>query len=155
MNTFFLDSSALAKRYLIETGSTWILALTDLPAGYSLFLAEITWVEVAAALAARHRAPGGITRQERDGAVRLLSRHCATQYRLISLDRPILSRAVRLTQQHRLRGYDAVRLSTALATNNALITSGLPGLTFVAADGDLVAAAHGEGLAADDPNLHP
>ncbi len=62
---------------------------------------------------------------------------------------------MRLTQQHRLRGYDAVRLSTALATNNALITSGLPGLTFVAADGDLVAAAHGEGLAADDPNLHP
>ena len=51
MSSFYLDSSALAKRYLVETGTPWVLALTDPPAGHAIFLAEITWVEVAAALA--------------------------------------------------------------------------------------------------------
>ena len=155
MSSFYLDSSALAKRYLVETGTPWLLALTDPPAGHAIFLAEISWVEVAAALAARHRAPGGITRRERDTAVALLSQHCTTDYRLITLDRPILDRAVRLTQLHRLRGYDAVQLATALAADATLVASGLPGLTFVAADADLVEAARAEGLTAEDPNLHP
>ncbi len=60
-----------------------------------------------------------------------------------------------LTQRHRLRGYDAVQLATGLAVNEVLVAAGLPGLTFVAADADLVAAARVEGLLADDPNFHP
>jgi hypothetical protein len=31
----------------------------------------------------------------------------------------------------------------------------LPTLTFVAADDDLLSAAHAEGLATENPNLHP
>jgi hypothetical protein len=36
-----------------------------------------------------------------------------------------------------------------------VIVTPLAGLTFVAADNDLVAAAQLEGLATDNPNLHP
>lgn len=154
MSDFYLDSSAIAKRYLSEVGTAWIRALTDPAAGHTIVLAQITWVEVAAALAARHRAPGGITRAERDGAFTLLARHCTTQYRLAPLDPPIVAQAVALTRQHRLRGYDAVQLATALAADAALHAA-LPGLTFVAADADLVAAAQIEGLTADNPNRHP
>ncbi len=155
MSTFFLDSSALVKRYLTETGSGWVLRLTDPTVGHAVSIAELTEVEVAAALAARHRAPGGITRAERDAAIGLLARHCAGEYTLIPASRAILDRAVDLTQRHRLRGYDAVQLATALAANDSLLRTALPSLTFVAADADLVAAARAEGLGADDPNLHP
>jgi hypothetical protein len=69
-------------------------------------------------------------------------------YQIAPLSAALISRAVTLTQQHRPRGYDAVQLAAALAA--AAI---LPGLIFVAADDDLL-AAHAEGLAAENPNLH-
>ena len=155
MNFFYFDASALVKRYLTETGSAWVNRVTDPSTGNAILLAEITRVEVAAALAARHRAPRGITRAERDGLIRLLSRHCMSEYSLIVASPHILDRAVSLTQNHRLRGYDAVQLATALAANDSLVTASLSSLTFVAADGDLITAARIEGLTAENPKLYP
>ena len=155
MSDYFFDSSALAKRYLSEVGTAWVRTLVAPITGHTIWIAELTEVEVASALAARQRAPRGITRQERDATVALLALHCGSEYRLVALNRSILDAAIDLTQRHRLRAYDAVQLATALAANAALLAAGLLGPTFVAADGDLIAAARAEGLAADDPNLHP
>lgn len=155
MTTYFLDASALAKRYLTETGSQWILTITNPTAGHTIIVAEITRVEVASALAARHRASLGFTQQQRDRAVKLLLHHCLAQYRTASLNPVTISRAVNLTQNYRLRGYDAVQLATAISTNEALLVAGLSGLTFTAADTDLLAAAQAENLATDNPNLYP
>lgn len=155
MTTYFLDASALAKRYLTETGSQWILTITNPTAGHTIIVAELTRVEVASALAARHRASLGFTQQQRDRAVKLLLHHCLAQYRTASLNPVTISRAVNLTQNYRLRGYDAVQLATAISTNEALIVAGLSGLTFTAADTDLLAAAQAENLATDNPNLYP
>ncbi len=52
MSSFYLDSSALAKRYLTESGSIWVVGLTDPAAGHRILVAGIALVEVAAALAA-------------------------------------------------------------------------------------------------------
>jgi predicted nucleic acid-binding protein len=155
MSYIYLDSSALAKRYLTESGSAWVAALADPAAGNSVIVAEITRVEVAAAIAARHRATGGIARHERDALVGLLLRHFDAEYVITPLSNLIVDQAVRLTQVHHLRGYDAVQLATALDTHTTALAAGLPGLTFVAADDDLLSAAHAEGLAAENPNLHP
>lgn len=144
-----VDSSALAKRYLTETGSLWVAALLDPRSGNTLVIAEITRIEVAAALAARQRA-ATISLAERDALVNLLLRHCDTEYRIIALNSAIVSRAVALTQQYRLRGYDAVQLATALA-----VATVLPDLTLITADDDLLSAARAEGLAAENPNAHP
>lgn len=152
MSHFFLDSSALVKRYLAETGSHWIVTLTYPQPGNTLNIAEVTQVEVAAALAARHRAPGGISRQLRDGAVNLLAQHCKIEYNLVALNPTIIDRAVALTQNHRLRGYDAVQLATALVLNTVLLKAHLAGLAFITADNDLITAARAEGLTADNPN---
>ena len=155
MTRLFLDSSAIVKRYLPETGTAWVRGLCDPATGNTIVLSEITLVEVSAALAARHRASGGISRRARDNALALFRRHYTTEYEVTAISRPILEQAADLTQRHRLRGYDAVQLATALAANVSLVAAGLPDLAFVAADGDLVAAARLEGLSADDPNLHP
>ncbi|MCI0711126.1 MAG: type II toxin-antitoxin system VapC family toxin [Chloroflexi bacterium] len=66
MSHFYFDSSALVKRYLRETGSAWVRSLASPSAGHTIVVAAITRVEVAAAFAARHRMPGGISRTQRD-----------------------------------------------------------------------------------------
>lgn len=63
MSDYFLDSSALAKRYLSEVGTVWVRDLVNPIAGHIIWIAEIAKVEVASALAARQRAP------QRDAAV--------------------------------------------------------------------------------------
>jgi predicted nucleic acid-binding protein len=133
---YYLDASAVVKRYRPEPGSAWIETLTASMAGHTIILSEITLVEVAAALSARHRAPDGITRKERDDALALFLSHCRMDYELIAVSRSIIDRAVTLTQNHKLRGYGAMQLAAALAVNEALIAANLSHLTFVAADDD-------------------
>ena len=155
MSVFYLDTSALVKRYVRETGTAWSRALTDPGTGNTIIMAELGMVEAAAAIAANHRAPRGISLHERDVAVRLLVQHCAAEYELVPVNRAILDRALLLTQLHRLRGYDAVHLASALAANAVLISAGSPPVTLVAADRDLRAAAAIEGLPVDNPEDHP
>ncbi len=150
MSLLFFDSSALVKRYLTEIGSMWVDAQTDLATGNTIIVAEITRVEVAAALAARHRATGGITQAERDQLFKLLAHHAAAEYRAIPITGAVVDRAMQLTQQYRLRGYDAVQLAASLSA-----AAVLPMLTFIAADDDLLVAARAEGLAVENPNLYP
>lgn len=155
MSHFYLDASAVVKRYSPEAGSAWVKALADPKAGHTIALSEITLAEVAAALAAKHRVAGGITQRERDDALAIFLSHCQSEYELTATSRSIIDRAVTLTQSHRLRGYDAVQLATALVADEVLVVAGLSPLTFVAADDDLLAAARAGGLAAESPNVHP
>ena len=154
MTTNFLDASAVVKRYITEAGSEFVAGLVDSSSSNTIILAEITRVEVAAALAARQRAHSSLTLQERDEAVALLLRHCDREYRMVPLTPDMLGRAVELTQNHRLRGYDAVQLSAAMLTNNSLLAAGLPGLVFVTADNDLIQAAIAERLSSENPNTY-
>jgi predicted nucleic acid-binding protein len=155
VSLFFFDSSAIVKRYRTEIGSRWVRALTDPTAAHTLILSEITLAEVAAALAAMQRASRGITRRKRDRALNLFLGHCGTEYNLIAVSRSIIDRAVDLTQNHKLRGYDAVQLASALTLNESLIAAGATPLTFVSADNDQLAAANGAGLTTENPNLYP
>ncbi len=154
MTTYFLDASAVAKRYLTEAGSEYIADLVDQSSTNTIVLAEITRVEVAAALAARYRAGSNLMLEERDEAVALMLRHCDREYRMIPLTPGILGRAVKLTQSHKLRGYDAVQLGAALTTNETLLAAGLESLIFVTADDDLLQAAIAENLVSENPNAH-
>ena len=154
MSHFFLDSSALVKRSSPERGSAWVKSLTDPALGHMIIVAEITLAEVAAALAAKHRAPHGLSRQELTEAVSDFLGHCHSEYQLVPVERFIIERAVGLTQHHRLRGYDAVQLGAALVTNQVLASADLAALTFVTADDDLLQAAQAEGLSSENPNMH-
>ena len=48
-----------------------------------------------------------------------------------------------------------MHLACALALNRPLVDGGLPPLTFVSADNDLLAAAAAEGFPTDNPNNYP
>lgn len=152
MTTYFLDASAVVKRYLTEAGSEYIAGLADPSQSHAIILAEITRVEVAAAIAARQRAGSKLTIKERDEAVALMLRHCDREYRMVPLTAQVIGRAVELTQGHRLRGYDAVQLATALVANASLLAARLPPLVFITADNDLLRASAAEQLPAENPN---
>lgn len=151
MSYFFLDTSALMKRYFRETGSNWVQSITNPSYGYTLIVAEITLVEASAAIALKSRLYGAISRQQRDNLIDLILHHCDTEYRMIRIDRDILDIGVSLTQNHPLRGYDAVQLATALFINERYIAGGLTGVTLVTADKDMVTAALQEGIQVKNP----
>ena len=154
MTEYYLDASALVKRYADEAGSVWIRQITEREAEHTIMLAEVTLAEVAAALAAKHRAPGGITPQQRDRALSRFLQDCDEHFLLLLVDRPVIDRAVTLTQNHRLRGYDAVQLATALVASDTLQEQNLPAPIFVASDTDLLSAATAENLAVENPLVH-
>ncbi len=149
MSALFLDSSAIVKRYVAETGSTWVQAVCD-DQDSTIILAEITLAEVAAAFSRIVR-EGRATSVERQEFLDLFLGDADEEYELARIDKPIVDTAVDLTQRHPLRGYDAVQLAVALSVNEELIELELPVLAFVAADAALLAAAEAEGLGVKDP----
>jgi uncharacterized protein len=151
VSEYYLDASALVKRYTDEPGSAWILRITDKQAHHTILLSEITLAEVAAALSAKQRARGGITPQQRERALSRFLQDCDEHFLLLPVDRLVIDRAVMLTQHHRLRGYDAIQLATALVTSETLQSQNLSPTIFVASDDDLLTAAAAENLPVDNP----
>lgn len=153
MTVYYLDSSAVVKRYVAEAGSEAIRAIcTD--AENALFLSELTLVEVSSAFARRARG-GGISDVDRQSYLDLFIGDCARDYALIPADRRAIDRAVALTQAHALHRYDALQLACALVASDLLRVAGVAPVQFLSADDELLAAAAAEGLAVAVPNaLH-
>jgi predicted nucleic acid-binding protein len=144
VTTFYADSSALVKRYAIETGSVWIQGLCDPTAGHVIALAHIGLVEIAAALAVKTK-QGVLPSPVLDGLLRDLQRDGRDLYWLIDIDQEIIVRAIEMTRRHKLRGYDATHLACALFLHETLVHNGLPAPVLLSADQELLAAAKAEG----------
>ncbi len=155
MSVFYLDTSALVKRYFPEAGTAWVQALADPANGHTVLLGELTLAETAAVIAAKQRASNGITLAERDGILQRFLQHCEVEYALVPVSRSVVDDAVLLTQRYRLRGYDSVQLAAARFVNVQYLAAGMPGLTFLAADNALLVAAQAEGLAVANPSNYP
>jgi predicted nucleic acid-binding protein len=153
VSDYFFDSSALLKRYVTEQGTAWILTLTARRARNTIFIAQITPVEVISGIERQHRM-GQLLAADAQSVRRLLDRHVSRDYRIVALTDEIVTRAKDLISVHPLRAYDAVQLASALESNARLLAAGSPPLTFVSADTRLLTAAVAEGLATEDPNAH-
>jgi len=55
VSAFYADSSALAKCYVREPGSAWMLALTGQAAGHRIYTALVTGAEIVMAVGRRAR----------------------------------------------------------------------------------------------------
>lgn len=154
MAIYYLDSSALVKRYIAETGSSWVLNLLDRAAGHTIFIAAIARVEITAAIMGRARGQS-IPMVVARAACERFQLDVSIDFQVVELTDEVLTLAVALAGRRPLRGYDAVQLAAALAVNRVGVASGLPPLTFVSADARLNQIAGDEGLPVDDPNQHP
>jgi predicted nucleic acid-binding protein len=73
----------------------------------------------------------------------------------IYLTPALFDEAMRLANKHALRAYDAVQLAAALKIRGERQDAGLAPVTLISADQGLNDAALVEGMAVDDPRLHP
>lgn len=139
--TYFLDTSALVKRYLKEPGSAEVRALFR--GRRRIAIARIASAELAAAVARQHR-EAGVTEATRDAISSRLDRHFM-QMTVVEVRKAMLARVPDLVVRWPLRGYDAVQLAAALTLQATGVST-----TFWSSDGRLVAAARGEGLRATE-----
>jgi predicted nucleic acid-binding protein len=146
---YFLDTSAVIKRYVQETGTGWVQALTLPTAPHSHFVARITWVETISAVTRRERG-GNLSPPDAATALTDFQQDFGRQYMPVEISAALIAQAGALARQYALRGYDAVQLAAALE-----VFARIPSLILVSADAALNAAAMGEGLPVDDPNAHP
>jgi predicted nucleic acid-binding protein len=153
MATYFFDSSALAKRYVTETGTAWVQSLTDPALGNGVYVARITLVELVSAISRRKR-NGDLTPAAAAAALSDVRADFASDYQVIEVTAALITQAEALAEKHALRGYDAVQLAVAIQVNDAYGAAGLPAVLLISADLELNGAAAAEGLGVDDPNTH-
>jgi predicted nucleic acid-binding protein len=151
---YFVDSSALVKRYVQEDGTAWVRRLTRRSAGRRIYLARITAVEVTAAVA-RRRKGKTLTAAKASSILYRFRQHLAGRYTLVDILPALLDEAMRLANAHSLRAYDAVQLAAALKIRQEHQDFSFPPVTLISADQALNDAATAEGLTVDDPRSHP
>lgn len=153
MAAYFLDSSALVKRYARETGTTWTLGLFRPSAGHIFYAVRITRVETISALVRKRRGLH-LTSTATTRALARVRRDFGQRIVVVEVTPALLQSAEALAESHHLRGYDAVQLAAALEANTERAGLRLTPLTMIAADGALLAAATAEGLSTDNPENH-
>lgn len=111
----YLDTSALVKLYIEESGSIAVAAAVE--AAAAVATARITYAEARAAFA-RHARAGGLVPAELRRVVRHLDEEWG-QYSIVEVTDAVVRRAGALAERHKLRAYDAVHLAAVLGVELA------------------------------------
>jgi len=151
MDAYYLDTSALVKRYTRERGTIWITALTAPDQAHDLYTVRLTGPEMIAALFHKMRT-GELPRTTTIHLAQDFKNDWKWQYQVLEVNAVLSERAMTLAEKHGLRGYDAVHLAAALLLHESRRASERPDMIFLAADEDLLQAANTEGLRTDNPN---
>ncbi len=158
MSLYFFDASAVVKYYILEPGSTWIRDLVDATEAeskqptHTIFIADISVAEVAAAFAVLHRT-GRIRRQTWDNVFAQFMYDVTSRFQLVHAGPNDFFTAAMLTREYPLKAYDAVQLTVAIRYSQTLAAHKLA-LIFVSGDKTLLTATQAEKLTADNPFEH-
>jgi predicted nucleic acid-binding protein len=156
MAFYFLDSSAIVKRYFQEPGHEWIETLHDPAQGHGLYIAQAALVEVVASICRKAREQN-MPREERDSTIDDFRRDVQNTYSVWVVDNALYIAAGDLCRLHRLRAYDAVQLACAMAVREDVLVAQSPDteqpdFLFVSADFGLLTIARAEGFSSENPN---
>jgi predicted nucleic acid-binding protein len=151
MNSFFLDGSALAKRYVSEIGSALVDVILDTVAEPRIYLLNIGFAEVVSVLVRKKNA-GGTSATVFNQALLNLEREVigSVGKHLLSFDNSVASDALPFIIKHAINSTDAIVLRVALDIAQLLRTRG-DDLVLVASDQRLLRAAQAEGLTIINP----
>ena len=154
MSAYYFDSSALVKYYAQEVGTQWVRNLINAQPANQVFTALVSGAEITAAIKRRERdktiAPAAAAQ-----AITAFRSQFRVRYLALRTNDAVVDLAMDLTEKHKLRGYDAIQLASALTIEARLTAQGVGPLTLVSADTELNQAAQAEGILTDDPNQHP
>ena len=144
MPAYYFDINALAKRYIVEVGSSWVQALVAQQSGQTIYTSVLTQPEIVSALQRRVR-EGHLEALQAQQLAQQVVAHMTQSYTLVALTPAIITQACVLLQRHPLRAYDALHLACILALREAIALQQLASPMFVAADDTLLATAAAEG----------
>ncbi len=140
---YYLDTSALVKRYYTEKGSAWIHGLFQ---PENLFvISKVAYAELLAALA-RKRRERDIGEADFTRAVESFQEEWQ-EFLVIEVADAIFADLLPLVRRHPLRGFDAIHLCSALWFRKRIKSEVL----FVCSDHNLFTAAEREKFTACDP----
>jgi uncharacterized protein len=134
----YLDSSALVKRYVAESGSDSVMSLVE-----SDQKIAVSWLAVPETLSAfARRAKGGSISKGDLASIRNQFELDLQRFMIVQVSGAPINGIEKLIARHALRGADCIHLSTALWLSKATKSP----VVFVASDGELLAAARAERL---------
>ena len=154
MTAYYLDTSALIKRYVDESGSVWLRAQIDATLQPLIISSHLLLAEMISAFNRRVR-EGALSREDYTYLRHAFQSDCLNEYVIIPVNQSIMDLATQLLERYPLRTLDALHLATALSAQQFLTPYGLTGVTFLSSDDRLLAAAVAEELAVENPNHHP
>jgi predicted nucleic acid-binding protein len=145
MPSYFVDSSALVKRYHLESGTHRVNEILN--GADRIFISRLAQLEVTAALTRRARA-AGVPTHDIQGLLQTFDADITDAFDVVELDRRLLEDAMRLTTVHGLRAADAIQLASAVVAH---AEAGAAEFYLLGSDQELNAAAAAEGLTTMDP----
>lgn len=151
MAIYFLDTSAIVKRYFPERGHTRIVNLCDPTRVHNLYISQVALVETIAAICRREREQS-ITLTERNTLITAFRQDSRDSYNIWSVTTEIYIFAGDLCRSHRLRAYDAIQLACVIALREYTQANQAPEPIFICADHALLDIATVEGLTTENPN---
>jgi len=154
MATYFLDTSAIIKRYFPEQGHTWLVTLCDPAQDHKLYISQVALVEVVAGMCRKAREQS-ITVAERDTHINTFRQDIQDSYSIRLVTTAMYISAGDLCRSHILRAYDAVQLACVLNLRDEALANEVAAPIFVCADINLINVAVAEGLRVENPNNYP
>jgi predicted nucleic acid-binding protein len=150
-NSFYFDASALAKRYVPETGSAQVDAVLDTVPARRVFLLSVGAGEIAS-IAVRKRNAGLLPISDFDEAMRNIRAEIvqAGKVTVSPVSKRLVFSSLPLIVAHSINSTEAMTLKSALAIARRLRAAG-DDLVFVASDRRLLRAAGAEGLSTFNP----
>ena len=154
MSNYYIDTSALIKRYLTEPESEWVKTITDPEAGNVIIVCDLTSVEFYSAMVRRVREGEIPLESARILQTRFLA-DLEHEYLSVALENTVLEYARDLLMMSRLsqtslRSLDSIQLASAVVALNVLREQ----ITFVSADNRLLDMATFVHFDTDNPNNH-
>jgi hypothetical protein len=154
MSAYYFDSSALVKNYAQEVGTNWVRGLINAQPANEIFTALVTGAEIIAAIKRRERS-NTITAADAASAITAFRSQFRIRFMALRTSDAVVDLAMNLAEMHKLRGYDAIQLASAMLIEARMTAQGVGPLTLISADDELNQVAQAEGLLTDDPNQHP
>jgi uncharacterized protein len=91
VEAYFIDSSALVKRYVQEVGTSWVRRLTHRGTANQIYVTRITAVEVTSAVARRRRGKT-LTFRQASSILSRFRKHPAGRYTVLEVSPPFWPR---------------------------------------------------------------
>jgi len=138
--SYYMDSSALVKRYHYEIGTEKVDEIIDEMNGEEIFISSVTLIEIIATLRRK-------VKERKITKSRFLKLKSAflydveRRYTLIPLDDSLLTDALNIAEKYGTKSLDALQLASALKTKPVH-----PEIIFVSADKQLLKYAEKEGF---------